>query len=78
LHYVYDLHYVYVYGHMFQLHGIIPTLPIELGGKIVFVDVEVVVRSLEYNLLLRHTWFYEMIVVISFIFRVLCFSHQGK
>jgi hypothetical protein len=51
--------------HMFQPHGIIITLPIELGGKNVFVDVKVVDAPLEYNLLLWHTWFYEMIAVVS-------------
>jgi hypothetical protein len=65
-------------GHMFQPHGIITTLPIELGGKTVFVDVEVVDAPLEYNLLLGCTWFYEMTAVVSSVFRVLCFPHQGK
>jgi hypothetical protein len=65
-------------GHMFQPHGIITTLPIELGGKIVFVVVEVVDAPLEYNLLLRCTWFYEMTAIVSSVFRVLHFPHQGK
>jgi hypothetical protein len=39
-------------GHMFHPHGIITTLPIELGGKTVFFVVEVVDAPLEYNLLL--------------------------
>jgi hypothetical protein len=34
-------------GHMFQLHGIIITLTIELGGKTVSIDVEVVNAPLE-------------------------------
>jgi hypothetical protein len=29
-------------GNMFQPHGIITALPIELGGKTIFVDVEIV------------------------------------
>jgi hypothetical protein len=43
------------YGHMFQPHGIITALPIELGGKTVSIVVEVVDETLEYNLLLRRT-----------------------
>jgi hypothetical protein len=65
-------------GHMFQPHGIITTLPIELGGKTVFVVVEVIDAPLEYNLYSEHTWFYEMTVVVSSVFRVLHFPHQGK
>jgi hypothetical protein len=65
-------------GHMFQPHEIITTLHIELGGKTVSVDVEVVDASLEYNLLLKHTWFYKMIAIVSSIFMVLHFPHQGK
>jgi hypothetical protein len=55
----------YLDGHMFQPHGIIIVLPIKLGGNIVFVDLEVVETPLEYNLLLRHTWFYEMTAFVS-------------
>jgi hypothetical protein len=65
-------------GHMFKPHGIITTFPIELGGKIVFVEVEVVDAPLEYNFLLGHTWFYEMIIVVWLVFRVLFFPHQGN
>jgi hypothetical protein len=65
-------------GHMFQPYGIITTLPIELGGKTVFVAIEVVDAPLEYNLLLGRTWFYEMTAVVSSVFRVLHFPHQGK
>jgi hypothetical protein len=58
-------------------HGIITTLPIELGG-VVSVVVEVVYAPLEYTLLLRRTWFYEMTSIVSSLFRVLRFPHQGK
>jgi hypothetical protein len=65
-------------GHMFQPHGIITTLPIELGGKIISFVMEVINAPLDYNLLLKCTWFYERIVIVSSVFRVLCFPHQGK
>ena len=39
-------------GHVFKPHGIIPTFPITLGGKIVTVDVEVIDTPIDYNLLL--------------------------
>ena len=65
-------------GHMFQPHGIIIALPIELGGKTIFVCMEVVDAPLEYNLLLKRTCFYEMTVVVSLFFRVLRFPCQGE
>ena len=39
-------------GHTFKPHGIIPAFPIELGGKTVSVEVEVVDAPIDYNLLL--------------------------
>jgi len=59
-------------------HGIITAFPIELGGKTLFVEVELVNSSLDYNFLLGGTWFYEMIIVFSSVFRVLLFPHQGN
>ena len=40
-------------GHLFTPHGILTAFPIELGGKTVTVEVEVVNAPLDYNLLLR-------------------------
>jgi hypothetical protein len=65
-------------GHMFQPHGIISALPIDLGGKTIYVDVEVVDAPLEYNLLLERTWFYKMTAILSSVFRVIRIPHQGK
>jgi hypothetical protein len=39
-------------GHSFQPHGIIPSFPVQLRGKTVCVEVEVVDAPLDYNLLL--------------------------
>jgi hypothetical protein len=38
----------------------------------------VVDAPLDYNLLLGHSWIYAMSTVVSTLFRVLCFPHQGK
>jgi hypothetical protein len=65
-------------GHSFHPHGILPTFPVQLGGNIVEVDVEVVDAPLEYKLLLWNNWTYNMTTVISFIFHTLCFPHNGK
>ena len=39
-------------GHSHKLHGIIPTFPICVGGKVVNIEVEVIYANLDYNLLL--------------------------
>ena len=64
--------------HLFAPHGILTAFPIELGGKIVTVEVEVVNSPLDYDLFLRHSWFYPMRVVASTTYRLICFPHQGK
>jgi hypothetical protein len=65
-------------GHSFRPHGILPAFPVQLGGKMVEVEVEVVDAPLDYNLLLGHNWTYAMTVIVSSIFRTLCFPHDGK
>jgi hypothetical protein len=65
-------------GRSFHPHDILPTFPIDLGGKIVEVDFEVVDAPLDYNLLLECNWTYSMTTVISSILCTLCFSHKRK
>ena len=40
-------------GHSHRPHGIVPALPICVGGKTVNIEVEIVDASLDYNLLLE-------------------------
>jgi hypothetical protein len=65
-------------GQLFQPHGIISVLPINLGGNTLSMEVEVIDSHLEYNMLLMCTWFYEMTSFFSSVFRVLCFPRKGK
>jgi hypothetical protein len=65
-------------GHSFRPHGILATFSVQLGGKTVEVEVEVVDAPLEYNLLLGRNWTYAMFVIVSFIFCTLCFTHEGN
>ena len=53
-------------------------LYLEIGGKTVSIDMEVIDFALDYNLLLGRTWFYAMKAVASTIFRPLHVPHQGK
>jgi hypothetical protein len=65
-------------GRSFQPHGIIPYFPMQLGGKTVCVEVEVVDASLDYNLLLGSSWTYAMQAVVATVFWVLLFPHEGQ
>lgn len=58
--------------------GILPKLPITLRRKTVHLNVMVVQGPLDYNLLLGHDYVYNMEVIISTLFRVMCFPHEGK
>jgi hypothetical protein len=64
--------------HSFQPHGIIPSFPVLLGGKTVCVEVEVVDAPLDYNLLLGRSWTYSMQVVVTTVFWVSLFPHEGR
>jgi hypothetical protein len=64
-------------GRSFRPHGIIPSFLVQLGGKIVCVEVEVVNASLDYNLLLWMRWTYAMQAVVATVFWVLLFPHEG-
>jgi hypothetical protein len=65
-------------GHSFRPHGIIPSFPMQLGGKTVYVEVEVVNASLECNILLGRSWTYAMQAVVATIFWVLLFPHEDR
>jgi hypothetical protein len=53
-------------------------LPILLGGKIVCVDVIVVQGLLDFNMLPGRDYVYAMNVVVSTLFRVMHFPHNGS
>jgi hypothetical protein len=44
----------------------------------VFVKFELVDAPLDYNILLGQSWTYVMHVVVSTMFQVLCFPHEGQ
>lgn len=65
-------------GHTFHPHWIISRFPTNLGGKTIFIKVKVVDASIDYNFLLGRPSFYDMKLVASFVFHVVCFPHKGK
>jgi hypothetical protein len=50
----------------------------QLGGKTMCVEVEVVDAPLDYTLLLGRSWTYAMQAVVATVFWVLLFPHEGQ
>jgi hypothetical protein len=65
-------------GSGFNPYSVLPSFPITLEGKTVQVEVEVFDAPLDYNLLLGCSWIDSMRIVVSTLFRVVRFPHQGK
>jgi len=58
--------------------GILSKLPITLGGKVAYINVMVVQGSLDFNLLIGCDYVYVMGALVSSLFRVMCFPHEGR
>ena len=58
--------------------GILPHFPITLEGKTICIDVMVVQGPLDFNLLLGRYYVYAMKAIVSTLFRVMHFTHDGK
>ena len=56
--------------------GILPNLPIELGGKIVLITVTVMPNLVDYNILLRRDYIYAMQAMVSLLFLVSTFPQE--
>jgi hypothetical protein len=50
----------------------------ELGGKTILIDIEVIDAQLDYNILLGCSYMYAMKAVASSVFRTIIFPHNGK
>ena len=53
-------------------------VPIELKGKNVLIDIKVVKTQIDYNLLLGHSYMYEMQAIASSVFQLMIPPHDGK
>jgi hypothetical protein len=58
--------------------GTLPQFPITLGRKTVFIDVMVVQDSLDFSLLLGRDYVYAMKAIVSTLFHVIYFPHDGR
>ena len=58
--------------------GILPQLPTTLEGKTICIDVMVVQGPLDFNLLLGCDYVYAVKDVVSTLFHLMYFPHDGK
>jgi hypothetical protein len=58
--------------------GLFQNVPIELGGKTILIDIEVIDAPLDYNILFGCSYMYAMKAVASSVFRTMMFPHNGK
>jgi hypothetical protein len=65
-------------GSGFKPYGVLPSFSITLEGKSINVEVEVFDAPLDYNLLLGRSWINSMHGILTTLFHVLHFPHQGK
>jgi hypothetical protein len=57
--------------------GTLPQFPITLGGKTIFIDVMVVQDPLDFSLILGRDYVYAMKAIVSTLFHVISFPHDG-
>jgi hypothetical protein len=57
--------------------GTLPQFPVTLGGKTVFIDVMVVQDPLDFSLLIGRDYVYAMKAIVSTLFHVISFPHDG-
>ena len=57
--------------------NILPDLPIELGGKTFFITIIVMPSLVDYNILLERDYIYAIQVVVSSLFWIMTFPHEG-
>jgi hypothetical protein len=58
--------------------GILPQFLVTLGRKTVFIDVMVVQDPLDFDLLLGRDYVYAMKAIVSTLFHVISFPHDGR
>ena len=58
--------------------GLLTNVPVQLAGKTVLIDIEVINAQLDYNLLLGRSYMYAMRAVSSSVFHTMMFPHEGR
>lgn len=58
--------------------GVITQLHTSLGGKTILIDIMVVEDPMDLYMLLGHDYVYAMNILVSLLFRVIHFPHNGS
>jgi hypothetical protein len=58
--------------------GLFQNVLVELEGKTILIDIEVIDTLLDYNIFFGHSYMYAMKAVASFVFQTIMFPHNGK
>jgi len=58
--------------------GLYQNVPVKLGGKKVYIDIEVIDAPLDYNIILGRSFMYAMNAVASSVFHLLMFPLDGR
>ena len=61
-----------------QPQGLLTNVPLQLAGKTILINIEVINAQLDYNLLLGCSYMYAMRAVASTVFRTMMFPHEGR
>jgi len=63
-------------GRTYMPYGILSNLQVELGGKTIEIEFEVIDGNLDYNILLGRPWIYAMAAIVSTYFRKIAFPSK--
>jgi hypothetical protein len=58
--------------------GLFQNVPIELRGKTILIDIEVIDAPLDYNILFDFSYMYTLKAIASSVFQMMMFPHNGK
>jgi hypothetical protein len=58
--------------------GLFQNVPVELRGKTILIDIELIDAPLDYNILFDRSYMYAMKAVASSVFRTMMFPHNRK
>jgi hypothetical protein len=58
--------------------GLFQNVLVELAGKTILIDIEVIDTPLDYNILFGRSYMYAMKAVASSVFRTIMFPHNGN
>jgi hypothetical protein len=65
-------------GRPSSLEGLFQNVPVELGGKTILINIEVINAPFDYNVLFGCSYMYAMKEVASSVFQTMIFPHNGK